>query len=52
MRKFEVPISPTVQPSHKSGREKSIHTFKNHFVDGLTPVDPDFPVREEDRLIS
>ena len=32
-------------------KERDICNFKNHFVTGLASVDPDFPVREWDRLI-
>ena len=31
--------------------ERSIQTFKNHFVAGLASVDPDFPLGEWDRLL-
>ena len=31
--------------------ERAIQTFKNHFIAGLCSCDPDFPIREWDRLL-
>ena len=41
-------------PPHQHRRnaaERAIQTFKNHFIAGLTSVDPDFPISEWDRLL-
>ena len=41
-------------PPHQHRRnaaERAIRTFKNHFLSGLASCDPDFPLREWDRLI-
>ena len=32
--------------------EQAIQTFKNHFKSGLASLDPDFPMREWDRLLN
>ena len=32
--------------------KRTIRTFENHFIAGLTSVDPDFPIREWDRLVN
>ena len=40
-------------PPHQHRRnaaERAIRTFKNHFLAGLATCDPDFPLREWDRL--
>jgi hypothetical protein len=31
--------------------ERAIHTFKEHFISGVAPVDPDFPLHLWDRLL-
>ena len=36
----------------RNAGERAIQTYKNHFKAGLSLLDPDFPVREWDRLIS
>ena len=41
-------------PPHQHRRnaaERAIRTFKNHFLAGLATCDPDFPLREWDRLV-
>ena len=42
-------------PPHQHRRnaaERAIRTFKNHFLAGLATCDPDFPLREWDRLVT
>ena len=31
--------------------ERAICTFKNHFLSGLATIDPQFPIKEWDRLL-
>ena len=41
-------------PPHQYRRnaaERAIRTFKNHFLAGLATCDPDFPIRQWDRLV-
>ena len=42
-----------VPPSmhRRNAAEKAIRTYKNHFITGLTLLDPDFPMPEWDRLV-
>lgn len=35
----------------RNAAERAIRTFKNHFIAGLSTVDPDFPMRLWDKLI-
>jgi hypothetical protein len=35
----------------RNATERAIHTFKEHFVAGLAPVDPYFPLHLWDRLL-
>ena len=46
-------IAYELVPPHQHRRnvaERAIRTFKNHFLAGLATCDPDFPIREWDRL--
>jgi hypothetical protein len=46
-------INYQLAPPHISRRnntERAIHTFKNHFIDGLCSVDPNFPLKLWDTL--
>ena len=41
-------------PSHihrRNAAEQAIRTFKNHFLAGLAGVDPNFPIKQWDRLL-
>ena len=38
--------------THRSNAaERAVQTYKNHFKSGLSSLDPDFPIKEWDRLI-
>jgi uncharacterized protein YgfB (UPF0149 family) len=35
----------------RNAAERAVRTFKNHFLAGLATCDPQFPLREWDRLL-
>ena len=59
MRQFRDTLDATgltyeLVPPHQHRRnaaERAIRTFKNHFLAGLATCDPDFPLRQWDRLL-
>ena len=47
---IEYELVPPAQ-HRRNAAERAIRTFKNHFIAGLETCDPDYPLREWDRLI-
>ena len=47
---IELELVPPHQ-HRQNAAERAIRTFKNHFLAGLATCDPDFPLREWDRLL-
>jgi hypothetical protein len=47
-------ITYQLAPPHiyrRNNAERAIHTFNNHFIDGLCSVDPNFPLKLWDKLL-
>ena len=50
--KYKIRYQLTPPNIHRiNAAERAIRTFKNHFIAGLATIDPDFPIREWDRLL-
>ena len=52
MEKYNIEYRLTPPHIHQqNAAERAIQTFKNHLKAGLSILDPNFPVREWDRII-
>ena len=52
MTKYKVDYQLVPPSMHRrNAAEKAIRTYKNHFITGLTLLDPDFPMQQWDRLV-
>ena len=53
MKKYEIDLQLAPPHVHRqNSEERSIRTYKNHFISGFLKKDPDFPIIEWDRLLS
>ena len=51
-KKYQVNFQLVPPHVHRqNAAERAIQTWKNHFLAGISPLDPNFPIQEWDRLL-